>query len=53
MLIVGSIPFESFQEKIDIVKNLRKEFNNKVSIEIAGNLILYKHHASNRDLVRL
>jgi hypothetical protein len=53
MLIVGSIPFDTFEEKINIVKNLRKEFENKVSIEIAGNLILYKHHVNNRDLVRL
>jgi hypothetical protein len=45
MLIVGSIPFDTFEEKLTLVKKLKKEFENKVSIEIEDNLILYKHYA--------
>ena len=47
MIICGSIPFYSFEEKITIIKNLKKEFNNKVFIEVLDDLILYKHIAPN------
>jgi len=43
MIICGSIPFDSFEEKIMIIKDLKKEFNNKVFIEVLDDLILYKH----------
>jgi len=47
MIICGSIPFYSFEEKITIIKNLKKEFNNKVFIEVLDDLILYKHYRIN------
>jgi len=41
-MIIGAIPYETFQERLLLVKKLKKEHKGKVIIDVQENMIFYE-----------
>lgn len=45
-MIIGVVPFAHWREKDRIIAGLRREFQNKVKIQVEEGFVHYLHHAS-------
>lgn len=43
-MIVGAVPFEGWKEKDRVVRDIRREFHNRVKITVAEGFIYYRHY---------
>lgn len=42
--VFGSFVFNSIEEKLRLIHELREEFNNKVLLTVDKNIIMYEHN---------
>ena len=42
--VFGSFVFNSIEEKLKLIHELREEFNNKVLLTVDKNIIMYEHN---------
>jgi hypothetical protein len=42
-IVFGTLAFNSFKERIRLMSELQKEFNNKVKITVEENILMYEY----------